>query len=93
MNIQNIPNSQQSPILSRVFKNGNSQAVRIPTELRLDTDRVQIYKNKQGDLVIHPLHQSRGQAFLSALARFDADFIAHLPDPNEQPDMQEREAL
>jgi antitoxin VapB len=27
---------------TRVFMNGNSQAVRIPAEFRLDTDRVEI---------------------------------------------------
>ena len=30
---------------SRVFNNGNSQAVRIPAEFRLDTDRVSITRN------------------------------------------------
>jgi virulence-associated protein VagC len=29
-------------LLSRVFMNGNSQAVRIPSEFRLATDRLQI---------------------------------------------------
>jgi hypothetical protein len=29
-------------LTTRVFNNGNSQAVRIPAEFRLDTDRVSI---------------------------------------------------
>ena len=37
--------------VSRVFMNGNSQAVRIPQEFRLDTNTVEISRNEQGDLV------------------------------------------
>ena len=37
-------------LTSRVFNNGNSQAVRIPAEFRLDTDRVSITRNEAGDL-------------------------------------------
>ena len=40
-------------LTTRVFNNGNSQAVRIPAEFRLDTDRVSISRNESGDLVIH----------------------------------------
>ena len=32
-------------VSSRVFVNGNSQAVRIPQEFRLDTDRVEIFRD------------------------------------------------
>ena len=39
---------------SRVFMNGNSQAVRIPAEFRLSTDQVQISRTPEGDLIIHP---------------------------------------
>ena len=41
--------------ITRVFKNGNSQAIRIPAELRVNSDRVQIFKNEQGDLVLNHL--------------------------------------
>ena len=37
---------------SRVFNNGNSQAVRIPAELRLDTDLVQIWKSGNRALIL-----------------------------------------
>jgi antitoxin VapB len=33
---------------SRVFMNGNSQAVRIPAEFRLSSDRVQISRTPEG---------------------------------------------
>jgi antitoxin VapB len=79
---------------SRVFNNGNSQAVRIPAELRLDTDQVQISRNEQGDLIIHPLREERGKALLQALEGFDEDFIAALEADCETPIlMQDREEL
>lgn len=83
-----------SSIVSRVFKNGNSQAVRIPAEFRIDAERVRISKNAQGDLVIHALDAQRGQALLSALTGFDDDFIEQL-EANQQDSllMQDRDPL
>lgn len=84
-----------SPTLpSRVFMNGNSQAVRIPQEFRLDASRVEIRRQANGDLVIHPLPEDRGEALLQALSGFDEDFIEALEEgQREQPPMQEREEL
>jgi antitoxin VapB len=68
---------------SRVFTNGNSQAVRIPAEFRLDTDRVTISRTEQGDLLIHPVRVGRGAALvesLRALAQVDDAFIAALDE-------------
>ncbi|MBK7898283.1 MAG: AbrB/MazE/SpoVT family DNA-binding domain-containing protein [Azonexus sp.] len=82
------------PLTTRVFMNGNSQAVRIPAELRLDTDRVHIFRNEQGDLVLHPLRAERGTALLQALRGFDADFVAALEAEQQTPQaMQDRESL
>lgn len=58
-------------VISLVFMNGNSQAVRIPQEFRLDASRVQISRNDQGDLVIRPVPTDRGTALLQALRAFD----------------------
>ncbi|ENO75553.1 hypothetical protein C662_17628 [Thauera sp. 28] len=84
-------------LTSRVFNNGNSQAVRIPAEFRLDTDRVSITRNEAGDLVIHPLRVQRGTALmqaLKALGEVDEDFIAALEAEQEAPlQTQERKAL
>ena len=79
---------------SRVFMNGNSQAVRIPAEFRLSSDRVQISRTPEGDLLIHPCPSQRGQAVLQALSSFDADFVEALEQEqkNKLP-VQEREAL
>lgn len=83
-----------SSLTSRVFMNGNSQAVRIPAEFRLDTSRVEISRNQAGDLVIHPLGQDRGNALLQALEGFDGDFVAAVEDElRDQIPMQERESL
>lgn len=79
---------------TRVFMNGNSQAVRIPAEFRLDTDRVQIFRNDQGDLVLRPLAPQRGAALFEALQGFDDDFIAALDADREAlAPLQDREPL
>jgi antitoxin VapB len=79
-------------VTTRVFMNGNSQAVRIPAEFRLDTSRVEIFRNEQGDLVLHPVRTDRGTALFLALQDFDDDFIAALEADHALP-MQDRESL
>ena len=79
---------------SRVFMNGNSQAVRIPAEFRLSSDRVQISRTPDGDLIIHPCPSQRGQALLQALSGLDADFLDALEQQQaDKLPVQEREAL
>lgn len=84
-------------LTTRVFNNGNSQAVRIPAEFRLDTDQVSISRNEAGDLIIHPIRAQRGDALmqaLHALVEADADFVAALEaDRDSQQPVQEREGL
>ncbi len=81
-------------LTSRVFINGNSQAVRIPQKFKLDTSRVEISKNKDGDLVIHAIPENRGAALFAALTNFDEGFIDLLDEEqNNQSDPQEREDL
>ena len=83
-----------STLTTRIFKNGNSQAVRIPQEFRLDTTQVEISRNADGDLVIHPLPHDRGAALLDTLKSFDEDFVNALEQNyQEQPAMQDRETL
>jgi antitoxin VapB len=68
-------------LTTRVFNHRNGQAVRIPAEFRLDTDRVSISRNESGELVIHPLRPERGVALLDALravGEADKDFVAAL---------------
>jgi antitoxin VapB len=65
-------------LTTRIFKNGNSQAVRIPQEFRLDVTQVEISRNANGDLVIHPLPIDRDAALLAALNAFDDNFVNQL---------------
>lgn len=82
------------PTTTRVFMNGNSQAVRIPQEFRLDTRQVEIFRNAEGDLVLRPVAAERGTALLEALNAFDDAFVAALQTVRaEQPPVQDREAL
>ena len=85
-------------ITTRVFMNGNSQAVRIPQELRLNASQVQIERTVQGDLLIRPLPADRGLALLQALQAFDDEASTEwlsklLADRGEQAPAQERDAL
>ena len=84
-------------VISRVFMNGNSQAVRIPQEFRLSSGQVEISRNADGDLVIHPLPalpENRGEALLQALAGFDTEFPDILEaDRQSSAEPQEREPL
>jgi antitoxin VapB len=80
--------------ISRVFMNGNSQAVRIPQEFRLSSSRVQIFLNADGDLVLHPIPSDRGAALLDALNAFDDEFAVLVEAEQAAPSaMQDREPL
>jgi antitoxin VapB len=82
---------------TRVFNNGNSQAVRIPREYRLDTSTVQIFRTDNGDLVLHPVPddpKKREARLLDILNRFDAeDIVAFEEAHRDQGGIQERETL
>jgi antitoxin VapB len=78
------------PLSSRVFRNGNSQAVRIPAELAFERSDMEVVVERVGDeLRIRPLRAP----LLDVLERFGAfsdDFMAEGRDPGEQ---AERERL
>ena len=83
-----------SSAISRVFMNGNSQAVRIPQEFRLDSSRVEISRNAEGDLVLPRVQNDRGAALLDALDAFSDEFVHVLEaQRSEQQSAQDREAL
>jgi len=56
-------------IFARVFQSGNSQAVRLPREFRLDVDRVEIFR-RGDEIVLRPL---------PADASFIADVLREMP--------------
>ena len=70
---------------ARVFRSGNSQAVRIPREFQLTSDEVEI--RRRGDaLILRP--KSRSWASLvDSLAKFTDDFLA---EGRRQPPVQKR---
>jgi antitoxin VapB len=72
-------------MLTRIFKNGNSMAVRLPAELALPEGEVEI--ERHGDeLVIRPIATNLLSAW-EALGLFSDDFMA---EGRQQPELQER---
>ena len=59
--------------LARVFQSGNSQAVRLPKEFRLDVNEVEIFR-RGDEIVLRPL-ASNATAIFDALASLPADFM------------------
>ncbi|MEF2280108.1 AbrB/MazE/SpoVT family DNA-binding domain-containing protein [Deinococcus sp. YIM 134068] len=72
---------------SKVFKSGNSQAVRIPQEFALPYGEVEIIRRGR-ELVITPIKKQDGGAIFDALASIEG------PIEREQPtEQQEREPI
>lgn len=81
-------------LTSRVFNNGNSQAVRIPQAFKLDAQQVEISRAENGDLVIHPVKLKRGDLLLEALSKFDNEFVLALEQERQTLlPMQDRQSL
>lgn len=75
---------------TKLFKNGNSQAVRIPAELAYSTWDLDLIIEREGDeLRIRPARRRMGDV-LSKLAQFSPDFMAQGRGDNIE---GEREAL
>lgn len=58
---------------AKVFRSGNSQAVRIPVEFQFDTDEVEIFR-RNDELVLRKKAKSLEQAF-HLLGSLPADFM------------------
>lgn len=69
---------------ARIFKSGNSQAVRLPVEFKLDVAEVQIFR-KDGDLVLRPLKKT-WEEYFNRGRRFSDEF----PDVIEDIPVEER---
>ena len=75
---------------TRAFKNGNSQAVRIPTDLAYERTDIELEIERDGDEIrIRPARRSLS-GVLSKFARFSPDFMAEGRGDQEQ---EERDAL
>ena len=73
---------------AKVFKNGRSQAIRLPMECRFSLDEVVV--NKIGDIVILLPKQNKWDSFMRAIDMFSDDFMA---DGRARDIVQEHEAI
>ena len=58
---------------AKVFRNGRSQAIRLPKEFRVDGSEVYLKKTSEGFLVIS---RDPWEIFLEGVAELPSDFIA-----------------
>ena len=73
---------------AKLFKNGQSQAVRLPKEFRFAGDSVNI--KRVGNAVVLLPQDEPWETLFGALAEFSPDFMA---DGRQQPEQQMRENL
>lgn len=59
---------------TRIFRSGNSQAVRLPKEFRFDDDEVEIFR--RGEEVVLRRKPRNLAAVFEVLAKFPEDFLA-----------------
>lgn len=70
---------------SRVFKSGNSQAVRIPRELAYDDVGQEVEVERKGDtLLIRPVYRKKLTGMTEVFAMFSPDFMADGREVHEQ---------
>lgn len=80
------------PRYARVFQSGNSQAVRLPKEFRLDVDEVEV--SREGDAIILRPHVTQRGRWASAHAAAERGFSPDfMEDGRKQPDEQDRPEL
>ncbi len=73
---------------ARIFKSGNSQAIRLPKEFRFSISEVEIFR--RGDEVVLREKRRSAAEILEILESFSEDFMA---DGRQDLPPQEREAL
>jgi antitoxin VapB len=72
-------------ITTRVFKSGNSQAIRLPKAWRLATTTVQIEKTGRGMLILDPKAEAKRLKALTKLYGSCPDFPAVETLPLKEP--------
>ena len=70
-------------LTAKVFKSGNSQAIRLPKEFRLSTAEIFIYKSGN-NLIITP-KMNTWEGFSEGLTGFSKDFNIADDLPNDEP--------
>ena len=73
---------------AKLFKNGNSQAVRLPKAFRIPGKEVKIFKNGN-QIILEPIETTWDPLFES-LSEFPEDFMKN---GRNQPAMQKRESF
>ena len=71
---------------AKIFKSGNSQAVRLPKEFQFDVSEVQIFR--RGDEVVLKKKLLNARRVFELLTELSPDFMKN---GRSQPPMQERE--
>jgi len=80
------------PHFAKIFRSGNSQAVRLPKDFRFDVEEVEI--SREGDAVILRPKPDAGRRWSSLRAAIDRGFSADfLAEGREQPAEQDRPDL
>ncbi len=75
---------------TRIFKNGNSQAVRIPADLAYQRSDIELEIERHGEEIrIRPARRSLA-GVLSKFAQFSTDFMS---EGREQPEQAELDKL
>lgn len=73
---------------ARLFKNGQSQAVRLPKDFRFEGEKVFI--KRVGNAVVLIPYQAPWETLFDSLDQFSDDFMQ---EEREQPASQDRESL
>ena len=71
---------------AKIFKSGNSQAVRLPKEFQFDVPEVDIFR-RNDEVILRKKPQNLAQVF-ELLSEISDDFME---DGRQQPPIQERE--
>jgi antitoxin VapB len=70
--------------VAKVFRNGRSQAIRLPREFRVDTDEVYLKRTPNGFLVIP---RDPWEVFFEGVSELSDDFLR---GERRQPDLERR---
>ncbi|NCF66642.1 MAG: AbrB/MazE/SpoVT family DNA-binding domain-containing protein [Chloroflexi bacterium] len=73
--------------VAKLFKNGQSQAVRLPKEFRFEG--TQVFIKRVGNAVLLLPEQNSWQGLFDSLSLFSDDFM----EVREQPEQQDREEI
>ncbi len=74
--------------IAKIFKNGRSQAVRLPKKYRFEDDS-EVFVNKIGEFVILIPKDSKWETLVNSLDEFSDDYL----EERNQPEIQSRDDL